>query len=302
MGKRRFKSGFSRKQTQKMTKLAQMCRLYGISETPSDNFVFVQSEDGKYIKAKPNYSAYVKKSVGTNRRLQKARLAKYGIATKQSRTINSVAAQLVTDSSREVLEALGLKNLDVSAQPEIVHTIGRMVATRAVSMAKEFVVAGSAGGKGRIGAGGIIASIARTGLDVEISPSGKVSAKVSTKTTRKNKAKKSSKSSETKVAVPAEVPSKTDGGTIVEVGHKSVVQRKDGSTSIHIDNLNIYITVVHADDMIVSQQSTVYKVESHKDEIAAAVVKKEPDEVIVEDDEDENDKKKKKEERQEKHE
>lgn len=279
-----LKTGLSRRQQAHwLSKMRRLRRLYGITSEPSPSHIaFVATDDGKGIKVVPVYGAVEKKTPAPVRIVRKVRTPKYSVPVVKKPTFATIAAELVRASSREVLASLGGKLLDVSVQPEIVHTVGRMIADRAVVMAKEYVVAGISGGGGRINAGGIIDSIGHTGLDLEISPSGKVSATVSTKTTRKKTSKKSKKASGSEVTSSAEVPSKGGEDTKVEVGHKSVVKRKDGSVSISIQQLNVYITVIHADDMIVSQQTTLTKVEDHKEEIAAAVLQKEPDEVTEE--------------------
>ena len=280
------KAGLSRRQIQKMTKLTRLRRLYGISAEPTPSQIaFVATDDGKGIKAVPVYGAEVKTPSAPSKYLRKMRIPKYGVAIAKKPTIASLAAKLVAASSQEVLASLGVKILEVSDQPEMVHSVGRLIADRAVVMAREYVVAGISGGGGRINAGGIIDSIGRTGLDLEISPSGEVSATVSTKPTRKKTTKKSKKTPASTEAKPAETPSKDGEDAKLEVGHKSVVKRKDGSVSISIDQLNVYITMIHADDMIVSQQTTFNKIEDHKEEIADAVLKKKTDEVTEEGDE-----------------
>lgn len=192
----------------------------------------------------------------------------------------AIAVQIVKASSREVLLQMGDRLLNVSLQPEIAHTVASMVAGRAVVMAQSFTVPSSPGGGAQISRG-LIESIGRTGLDVEIGPSGKVSAKVCTKSSGKL-------SGLIKNSIKQNEGERVDK---VDVGRKSVIRRKDGSTIVHIDNLQVYITVLHADEMIVTENTTIAKVEEHEEEIVKAIACKEADEEIdeTEDDTDGND-------------
>jgi hypothetical protein len=197
----------------------------------------------------------------------------------------AIAVQLVKASSREVLLQMGDRLLNVPVQPEIAHTIANMVAGRAVVMAQSYSAPGGSGGRRTPHA--LIESIGRTGLDVEISPSGKVSAKVSAKPSVKP-------SRLIKNSIKQNKGERVDK---VDVGRKLVVRRKDGSTVVHIEKLEVHITVVHADEMIVTENTTIAKVEEHEEEIVKAIACKEADEEIDEteddtegDDEDSEDK------------
>lgn len=198
----------------------------------------------------------------------------------------AIAVQLVKASSREVLLKMGDRLLNVPVQPEIAYTVASKVAGRAVVMAQSFTVPSSPGGGAQISRG-LIESIGRTGLDVEISPSGKVSAKVTTKPSVKP----------SRLIKKSSMQNKAGRLDQVNVGRKSVVRRNDGSTIVHIEKLEVYITVVHADEMIVTENTTIAKVEEHEEEIVKAIACKEADEEIDEteddtegDDEDSEDK------------
>ena len=267
----RKKGGFSRKQLQKLTRLR---RLHGIPTDQPYHIEFVPSEDGQGIKAVPVYGVEVKKAILMAKKVTRVQLAKKYISVKPAR--HSIASVIVEASSKDVLARLGVSLADVQVKPEIAHVVGKLVAARAIGMAKGYMAAGGPAGGGRMGAGGIIDSIGRTGLEVEVSPSGEVSTKVSTKTTRRKRAKKTQ--APASAEVPAEIPAKKDDKPRVEVGHKAVIKAKDGTTTIIIENLNVYITATLVEEMYVNPERVYHQLNGELKEITGAIIEKPADE------------------------
>lgn len=131
--------------------------------------------------------------------------------------------------------------------------------------------------------GAIIRSIGRTGIEVEVSPSGKVSAKVSAKTGSMRRGKKVESPASAEVA--AEVSAHKDGKTEIKVGHKSVIKAKDGTVSIFIDKLQIYITAEVVEEMYVNPERVYHQLNGELEEITGAIMEKPADEETVEDQE-----------------
>lgn len=268
------KGGFGKKKIQEMTQLTRLRRLYGIPAAEPYQIRFVPTEDAQGIKAVPVYRAAIKKAVILSKKLAGVKLGQKYAVTKPAG--HAIASVIVETSSREVLQGLGVSLMDVQVKPEIVHAVGKLVAARAIGMAKDYMAAGSPSGGGRMGAGGIIASIGRTGLEVEVGPSGKVSAKVSTKATRKKLAKNAE--APARVEVPADVSVKKDDRTKVEVGHKAVIKAKDGTTTIIIENLNVYITANLVEEMYVNPERVYHQLNGELEEITGAIMEKPADE------------------------
>lgn len=202
-----------------------------------------------------------------------------------------LASRLVENSSRSVLQGLGIKLFEMPSDLELAHTVGRLVADRAVNMATGLAaILGPGGRGGRMGAGGLIDSIGSTGLEVEISPTGAVSALV----TPKSPARKSRKSKPTKAAseadpatcTPLKQPPTKNQEEEIKVGHKSVVKHSNGNTTIIIRELNVYIKVVQNDTMIISPKTVNYEMAKHEPQFLSAIESKQPDEVKEDEDED----------------
>lgn len=211
-----------------------------------------------------------------------------------SEKVDTIAFMLVGDSCRAVLGKMGPHLLEVSAHPELTHTVGKLVAKRAVRMAKDYVAMGSPrrGHLRRLSVNNIINSIGQMGIEVEISSTGEISTTVDFPTTRyrQNRTEKAAaeaidtdlESVEEVVAPAGSDDSNDDTSTQIEVGHKEVFKRKDGTTTIIIESLNVYMTILNVEDMVVDAKQVNYHVARHGKDIQAAIEAKEPDRVIDE--------------------
>lgn len=292
------RSGLSRKDRQKLLRLTRYPRSFNSLKEQSV-ISYDEARGGIVIRVRTIDDNQAPR--WTDRRLQRMKTGKQGVLFPDSHT-SIIASHLVKSSSRSVLSGLAIKLLEAPQDIELVHTVGRLVASRAVSMAREYALTRGVGRSGRLGVKGIIDSIGSTGLDMEISPSGKVSAVVTSKASsskgrkssksRKGKSKTSSAGSRpatsdssvdsTVGASPAQRPRTDDDDAKIEVGHKQVIKHSDGSTTIHIDQLSVYITVVQNDTMIVSPKVVNYDVAKHEPQLLSAISRKKADEVVEE--------------------
>ena len=221
---------------------------------------------------------------------------------------HTMASVLVRRSTQEIMDALGIIPLKTIEKPEafitpdIVHSVRRLVTTRAISMASEYIAAGSPGGGGSrgggIGPGGILGTIGSSGVDVEISQSGKVSTKVTPKPARKRKAKKVDAPAE---AVPTEVPSTKETQPAKEDGFTSVVKDKNGTVIVHI-HFDIHIDANFVNNLNVNPQEVNSYMASEITSLKGLIAKKIEEAKVVGDvtpsdsdkEDDEEEKKKKK--------
>lgn len=237
--------GLSRKKLQQLTKLTRLRRKAGITCDPQSIFGFVQTAGRKDVEVVRIEGVSIAPKVGVVRRVKLTR----PVVLPTYKSASSIASVMVKASSQQVMEALGIRILEplgkpeVLITPEIAHSVGKLVATRAVCLASEYVAAGSHGGGGRVSRGGIIGAIGRSGVDVAISPEGEVSATVTSKPTKKRKAPKTKKTADTSTKVPEETKKGTK--SVSEDGATTVIKGADGTTIIHI-HFDIHVeNVVH---------------------------------------------------------
>lgn len=224
---------------------------------------------------------------------RRARLQrKYGIAglTKRARrkrylqlvkryvspieTPKHTIASIITEATRQsFIEGLGIKMLNVKANPEIAHAMGSLVAARAICMAREIGASGSIAG----GGADVIGAIGRASIDLEISASGTVTTKVSAKPTKKRKSRKkkagtassseqtsaSQSESEVVAAAPASHGDDDENETVTTTANKHVVIRdQNGVTHIHIDKLQFFITAQFVDQLNVNPQQVINQLQT----------------------------------------
>lgn len=222
------RAGLSRKQIQRLTRQTRIKRfttgsrllpeIYG-SETPDGTIK---------IELKSTRSGLVVAGK-SHERLPIAKLATKRIFASTT-TAHKCAAIAVEASTKEIFESLGINVLRgmAVAPPEVVHKVGKLVATRAISMAGELMAVGSPDGGGHrghgvsVGVGRIIDAIGHSGVEVSINSDGEVSAKA---TPKKPKKKKTSKPAKTK-------ESKTEDNEKTPTGKSEVTTTKDGLTSV----------------------------------------------------------------------
>ena len=254
MPKKKKGYGLSRKQIQKLTRLTRLTKAkptYGVRLLVPDS-LDPKPKDVIKVEIKPTQSGCF--VVGPSKKLQRVKLGSRVVGN----PAHIIAATAVEASSKSVLGDLGIKILDVSAKPESVHTLGSLIAAKAIVMATTM------GPKGRVGgAGGVLASIGRSSIDVAVSPDGEISTSVV------GPARKiGGNVSKPGVRYHTHVfPSAPDGGggsckdpagqavstpttkekkprkkKDIEVGETTVIKDKNGITHIHIHSLNLYIT------------------------------------------------------------
>lgn len=196
MAKKRI--GLSRRKLQQLTKLTRLRRKIGVPAGSAGTYAIVQKEGSRDVEV-------IKvETVGLNRVtkiVKKYKTVKpFVVPTFKTTTpVKSIATDIVKASTQEVMRALGITPLEVLSKPEVlitpevVHSVSRLVSTRAITMAHEYVAAGSPDGGGHMGAGGIIGAMSGSGVDVKISSTGEVSATVTRKSTKKSSTGKSAK-------------------------------------------------------------------------------------------------------------
>jgi len=280
--------GLSRAEKKKllgMTRYQQFLRrLQGTSDLPHN--ASFQDIVAKYIDNEPKKSVVVK--IHTNNDTMRFKNRRKALWVSES---EKLASRLVGDSSRSVIEDLGIKMLEVPNKPELAHVFGQLVAARAVSMAREIVSVGRIGGGGggiaRMGAGNLINSIGSTGLEVEISPSGDVHAVVKPKSSATCRRRKSmpvqcpaeAEPSTPSVGTPPEESPVENREEEIKVGHKLVIKHPNGNTTIYIDKLIFDIKINTNDTMIVSKGSVNVELANHEVQLLSAIESKSPDEM-----------------------
>lgn len=302
--KAKKKGGFSRKQLQQLLKQSRLRAKTGITERTSGLIAIIQGE-GNYDEVK----MVEVKGIGeapTFKVVKQLKMAKPFTAA--SYATHTMASVLVRRSTQEIMDALGIIPLktiekpEVFITPDIVHSVRRLVTTRAISMASEYIAAGSPGGGGSrgggIGPGGILGTIGSSGVDVEICQSGKVSTKVTPKPARKRKAKKVNTPAE---AVPTEVPSTKETQPAKEDGFTSVVKDKNGTIIVHI-HFDIHIDANFVNNLNVNPQEVNSYMASEITSLKGLIAKKIEEAKVVDEvtpsdsdkEDDEEEKKKKK--------
>lgn len=243
----RKKRGLSRRKLQQLTKLTRLRRKIGVPAGSAGAYAIIQKEGSRDVEV-------IKvETVGLNRVtkiVKKYKTVKpFVVRTYQnSKPVKSIATAMVKTSTQEVMRTLGIIPLEVVAKPEVlitpevIHSVGRLVTKRAISMAHEYVAAGSPGGGGHMGAGGIIGAMSGSGVDVEISSTGEVSATVTRKTTKKSSTGKAAKTGKTTTTTTKKKGAKADSA---EVPTK-FIKGKNGTINVffHID-INIDANIVH---------------------------------------------------------
>ena len=190
-----------------------------------------------------------------------------------------IAFDIVELSCKDVLAEYGVNRIDVLVKPEIVHAVGKLIAAHAIDMVKECTAAGNLEGAG-CDASSIIDTIGRIGFELEFSPYGELSFKVNTITTRRI-----FNQSIANVACAAEIedePTKKDDKSEIEVGHKAVIKTKDGTTTIIIEKLNVYITANLVEEMYINPERVYHQLNGELKEITDAIIAKPADEEKVE--------------------
>lgn len=254
MAKKKRGYELSRKKLQQLTRLARITKAkptYGVRVLVPDNLMQEVSDGIIKVEIKPAQSGFVVK--GPVRKLQKVKLGPKILGN----PAHIIAATAVEASSKSVLGDLGIKILDVSAKPESIHTLGSLIAAKAIVMATTM------GPKGRVGGiGGVLASIGRSSVDVAVSPEGEVSASVGGPdrnvggTSRRSAGRYHTHVFPSAldgggackdpaggvVSVPTKKEKKPRKKQDIEVGETTVIRDKQGVTHIHIHSLNVYIT------------------------------------------------------------
>lgn len=209
------KGGLSRRKLQQLTRLARI-RLDKVEPIGSDRVTKIVK---KYCTVK-------------------------SLAVPTVKPVKYIAIDMVKASTHEVIGTLGITPLEIVAKPEVliapevVHSVGRLVTTRAITMAHEYVVAGSADGGGHMGAGGIIGAMSGSGVDVKVSSTGEVSATVTRKSTKKSSTGKSAKTGK----VTTTTTKKTSAGNVPA----AVIKDKNGTINVFFQiDIKIDANIVH---------------------------------------------------------
>ena len=279
------KGGFSRRKLQQLLKLSRLRAKTGFTERPSGLIAIIQGE-GNHDEVKM-VEVNGLGEAPTFKVVKQFKVAKPFTATSY-RATHSMASLLVRRSTQEVMDALGIIPLktiekpEVFITPDVVHSVRRLVTTRAISMASEYMAAGSpAGGGSRgggIGPGGIIGTIGRSGVDVEISQSGEVSTKVTPKPARKRKSKKVDAPAEIE---PTEVPSTKKTQPAKEEGLTSVIKDKNGTIIVHI-HFDIHIDANFVNNLNVNPQEVNSYMASEITSLKGLIAKKIEEAKVVE--------------------
>lgn len=187
--------------------------------------------------------------------------------------LNKIALDIVELSCEDTLAEFEVIPIDVLVKPEIVHTVGKLVAAHAIGIVND-CAAGNLEGAG-CNASDIIDLIGRVGFELELSPYGEFSSKVNMITPHRN-----SNRSINKVACAAdeEELAKKDCKNKVEVGHKAVIKAEDGTTTIIIEKLNVYITANLVEEMYVNPERVYHQLNGELKEITGAIIEKPADE------------------------
>lgn len=193
---------------------------------------------------------------------------------------DKIALDIVELSCKDVLEEFELKHVDILVKPEIVHTVGKLVATHAISMVKDCTAAGMLDDAG-CDASDIIDTIGRIGFELELSPYGELSPKVNMIIPPGIFNQPIEKVAACAADIEDE-PVKGDDKSKVEVGHKAVIKAKDGTTTIIIEKLNVYITANLVEEMYVNPERVYHQLNGELKEITGAIIEKSADEEKVE--------------------
>lgn len=299
------KGGFGRKQIQKLSRWVKIRRIasgskflpdlymYGLPDDPA----IKADEEMALIKAAPKPTVLIgryKPGLLTERYKAKTQLG--------NGTIQVIVSKAVEASSKTVIDDLGVKLLDVSAKPESVHTLGTMIAAKAIVMARDSM-------PGSV-SGGVLSSIGRSSIDLSVSPEGVVTASIGHPS--KKGGGKPGAGFRTRVfpaapnggpdgivVTPGEevsVPKKTTRKKKdIEVGETTVIKDEHGVTHIHIHSLNLYITAELVQQLNVNPQLVQNVLADKLAELRETLQKNAlPKKDTEEDEEDEEEKKKKK--------
>ena len=246
------KGGLSRRQLQQMNKYTRLRRIYSGSKLLPGIYTYMSPEELEMKKIELQLQTgmpIVVRGVAGKKGAQKQKLQSRILRLGQKNSF-IMATKAVEASTERVIGDLGVKILDVSAKPESVHTLGKMIAAKAIIMAS------TDGPKGRIGVGGVLASIGRKSIDVSVSPTGEISGPVTIGSVKKGSGPSLPRGgggyfpsapdggSSGKVVAPVEGPSskETKRKKDIEVGKTTIVKDEHGVTHIHIHSLNVYIT------------------------------------------------------------
>lgn len=290
------KAGLSRRKMIQLTKAARLKSRKTYSGADPKVLGIVQTVGSKEVKVVEVKGI----SIASNVRVaKKYRLVKPPALPTQ-KSANTIATAILQSSTLEVLRSLGIIPLkgkdkpEVTLTPELTGKVGRLVAAHTICMAGDYVAAGSKDGGGRIGAGGIIGSIGRSGVDVVISKEGEVTTKVTRKSTTSKK-KKASKDAKTSTPDPAEVPKKGKKKKTAGYSVSTDVQ-PGGSTTIFNIHFDIHIDANIVSQLNVNPQEVKNELAKEIPSLTDIVKKKllEAKAVEVEDDEEDDEEKKKK--------
>ena len=177
-----------------------------------------------------------------------------------------IAAIAVKVGSKTVVEALDVKLLVEAIVPECIHILGSLVAAGAICEGKKMLLAISRGK-------GFIDAVAHTPVDIAVSSTGEVTTHVGRRVTLRKMS-------------CSTVDGGDDDDTYIEIGNQVSVEKVEGTTIFHFDNLNIYITAQFVHQLNVNPQQVINDLQGELSSLAEAVKQK------AEEDEEKNDKKK----------
>lgn len=243
----RKKRGLSRRKLQQLTKLTRLRRKIGVPAGSAGAYAIIQKEgsrDVKLIKVDAIGPDRVTKIVRKYKTIKPFVVPTFNT----TKPVKSIAIDMVKASTQEVMLALGITPLEIVAKPEVlitpevIHSVGRLVTTRAITMAHEYVVAGSPDGGGNMGAGGIIGAMSGSGVDVKISSTGEVSATVTRKSTKKSSTGKSAKTGKVTTTTSKKKDAKTSATNVPA----TVIKDKNGTINVFFQiDIKIDANIVH---------------------------------------------------------
>ena len=137
--KKKSKGGLTRNRRQKILALSRAKYVKTRSGFLSDSPFGEKPTGGVTVMVKPIVGGKV---VAGKKSAYRARLYKK-FSSMPAPHVRTIASRLVEASTQEVIAGLGIEILNISSDTELIHTVGRLVAKRAVSMAKEYVAAGA---------------------------------------------------------------------------------------------------------------------------------------------------------------
>ena len=171
-----------------------------------------------------------------------------------------VAAFAVKNSGKRYIEDLG-ERLVRSIEPKTIHALGQLVVAGAFCYGQSLPAVMERGDM-------FIDSIARTPVDVTVSSSGKVTTSVGSGSRHGGRAA-ASRRSHTQTPTSRRTAKKKN--VIIEVGNQVSVERTNGATIFHFDNLNIYVNAKFVNQLNMNVNEVVNNIKGQFGDVADAV-------------------------------